>query len=726
MDLSDLTASLGQLLFLAFILGILALYLLRNEIPIAAAAENGNTGTGKVARVEDVIQLDKKNPADGIRPPGEDHSAPQLPRAGKQSGVRVSHVPTVVRGEGSELHRYFSPPQNGPAYQRVPAQADACFLAGSSNGNQSNLRDEEDRSSWASASTAELLRLSSSESDVNSLTPAVINFQTPNSGFAGKTDRQGRSRGATRSTPSVPGAKTNLWKVDGSNPQVVPNDVLGQSAAGRFVAGRNRDQHIPSATYSDNDDSRSSVDRFPRDGWVVNDGGVRKIVDTQGTGNKCPEPGAVVSILFKVARNIQFKLPNLYRMDTVTKFKLMGGDTASCDATNLTGLELGVLSMQVGEKSIFRIEPKYGYGMLKSDLVGVSSKDVIYIYIHLVEIQEEGLADAFLVTEIEQRLKKFSGNQLIVARDQLQRKGKNTFAQGDFQQASHYYKEAINAEETQKYIENALEIPTQGQSTKAQLLNNIALCDLKSGEWQDVVENCKKTLALKADRTSMVKACFLMAKATYELSGASAALLVVRRGLNLSSTNPDLLALQSLYEGKDIPPKPADILIVQKQCEALSVNLKADASTTFSGAFTASTPKAVPGPVTPAVPGPIMPVVPGPVMPAVPGPVTPAVPGPVTPVVPGLVTLVVPLPITPAVPGPITLAVPGPITPAVPGPVTPAVPGPITPAVPGPVTPAVPGPIMPAVPKSYAAGSSPQSGTNNTVSYKSRGSRAGQ
>ena len=132
----------------------------------------------------------------------------------------------------------------------------------------------------------------------------------------------------------------------------------------------------------------------------------------------------------------------------------------------IAGMEVALLSMKMGERAIFRVEPKYGYGKschfmpckvslfdavhrprssriagTKSDMIRVSSRDVIYIHIELVAIKEEDLADAFTATDVTDLPARFSVSELTEAKAQLERMGKESYAQSQYSQASRYFQE---------------------------------------------------------------------------------------------------------------------------------------------------------------------------------------------------------------------------------------------------------------------------------------------
>lgn len=84
---------------------------------------------------------------------------------------------------------------------------------------------------------------------------------------------------------------------------------------------------------------------------LTEDGGVKKLVKNQGTGEKLTLGSiAKVSYSASVANSgVQFAAGNEYR-STVS------------DSTMVTGWDIGLASMTVGEKSKILCSPKYGYG----------------------------------------------------------------------------------------------------------------------------------------------------------------------------------------------------------------------------------------------------------------------------------------------------------------------------------------------------------------------------
>ncbi|GAU98473.1 hypothetical protein RvY_09613 [Ramazzottius varieornatus] len=224
------------------------------------------------------------------------------------------------------------------------------------------------------------------------------------------------------------------------------------------------------------------------------------------------------------------------------------------------------MSMQSGERAIFRIEPTYGYGMGNSYKLKISSREVMYLYVELLEVLPMDLASSFLNTEEMGRPVKFTNKEISQAADQLHAMGKEVFANGNYVEAAKYFLEALTA---RKMEDTPNHCQSQRNTLFARLENNAALSYLNEGNMRAAEERAKKALELRADIASMAKACYIFEKVLNGRMEFDEALSYVKRGLGISPKHPELTQLLELCEKEADAAKEQSRNILKKSATGL-------------------------------------------------------------------------------------------------------------------------------------------------------------
>ena len=201
---------------------------------------------------------------------------------------------------------------------------------------------------------------------------------------------------------------------------------------------------------------------------ITEDDGIKKLIQKNGNGIK---PSLNKEVLIKYIAKYNDKIYD-DSSNTIYRFTIGKNEV-------IKGLEIAVLSMNVGEKSNFIIQPNYAY--LNNNISSIIPKDaVIYLEIELIKIME-GQKD----------LRDMDYPEKIARAKQIKEKGSNKYKQNDFLYAKYFYEKAI------KYLDN-LDInddeQEDGINLLCSILSNLCNCFNKLKDNNSVIEYATKGL----------------------------------------------------------------------------------------------------------------------------------------------------------------------------------------------------------------------------------------
>ena len=204
---------------------------------------------------------------------------------------------------------------------------------------------------------------------------------------------------------------------------------------------------------------------------ITEDNGIKKLIQKNGNGIK---PSLNKEVLIKYIAKYNDKIYD-DSSNTIYRFTIGKNEV-------IKGLEIAVLSMNVGEKSNFIIQPNYAY--LNNNISSIIPKDaVIYLEIELIKIME-GQKD----------LRDMDYPEKIARAKQIKEKGSNKYKQNDFLYAKYFYEKAI------KYLDN-LDInddeQEDGINLLCSILSNLCNCFNKLKDNNSVIEYATKGLNLQ-------------------------------------------------------------------------------------------------------------------------------------------------------------------------------------------------------------------------------------
>jgi len=201
---------------------------------------------------------------------------------------------------------------------------------------------------------------------------------------------------------------------------------------------------------------------------ITEDDGIKKLIQKNGNGIK---PSLNKEVLIKYIAKYNDKIYD-DSSNTIYRFTIGKNEV-------IKGLEIAVLSMNIGEKSNFIIQPNYAY--LNNNISSIIPKDaVIYLEIELIKIME-GQKD----------LRDMDYPEKIARAKQIKEKGSNKYKQNDFLYAKYFYEKAI------KYLDN-LDInddeQEDGINLLCSILSNLCNCFNKLKDNNSVIEYATKGL----------------------------------------------------------------------------------------------------------------------------------------------------------------------------------------------------------------------------------------
>ena len=204
---------------------------------------------------------------------------------------------------------------------------------------------------------------------------------------------------------------------------------------------------------------------------ITEDDGIKKLIQKNGNGIK---PSLNKEVLIKYIAKYNDKIYD-DSSNTIYRFTIGKNEV-------IKGLEIAVLSMNIGEKSNFIIQANYAY--LNNNISSIIPKDaVIYLEIELIKIME-GQKD----------LRDMDYPEKIARAKQIKEKGSNKYKQNDFLYAKYFYEKAI------KYLDN-LDInddeQEDGINLLCSILSNLCNCFNKLKDNNSVIEYATKGLNLQ-------------------------------------------------------------------------------------------------------------------------------------------------------------------------------------------------------------------------------------
>lgn len=205
---------------------------------------------------------------------------------------------------------------------------------------------------------------------------------------------------------------------------------------------------------------------------ITEDGGIIKLIIKEGQGTK---PSHNQEVLIKYIAKYNQKIFD-DSSNTIYRFTI-GKDEV------IKGLEIAVLSMNVGEKSKFIIQPDYAYNNDLNRSSIIPKDAIIDIEIELIQIME-GQKD----------IRDMDYPEKVARAKQMKLKGNDKFKQNDFLYAKFFYLKGIN------YLQN-LDInddeQEDGINLLCSLLSNLCNCFNKLKDNNSVIEYATKGINIQ-------------------------------------------------------------------------------------------------------------------------------------------------------------------------------------------------------------------------------------
>ena len=205
---------------------------------------------------------------------------------------------------------------------------------------------------------------------------------------------------------------------------------------------------------------------------ITEDGGIIKLIIKEGQGIK---PSHNQEVLIKYIAKYNQKIFD-DSSNTIYRFTI-GKDEV------IKGLEIAVLSMNVGEKSKFIIQPDYAYNNDLNRSSIIPKDAIIDIEIELIQIME-GQKD----------IRDMDYPEKVARAKQMKIKGNDKFKQNDFLYAKFFYLKGIN------YLQN-LDInddeQEDGINLLCSLLSNLCNCFNKLKDNNSVIEYATKGINIQ-------------------------------------------------------------------------------------------------------------------------------------------------------------------------------------------------------------------------------------
>ncbi|KAI8089776.1 uncharacterized protein BX664DRAFT_359292 [Halteromyces radiatus] len=255
---------------------------------------------------------------------------------------------------------------------------------------------------------------------------------------------------------------------------------------------------------------------------LTTDGGVIKQVIQQGNGD-FPKTTDSVSVHYEgYLEQDGTKFDSSYLRHSPFVFTLGEGKVIS-------GWEIAVKSMQVGEIANITCTSQYAYGTHGRPPI-IPSNATLRFKVHLISIQESTETPAY-------RIKMAT---------ELKVKGNDHYKKGQIDEALTIYKQAND------YIINmddkvAKEDHEKVQTISSSIFGNMAACYLKLHDWNSTIHSCEKVLELDAVN---IKAYYRLGQAYSEMNDIEEAVRWVKLGLKNIPNDESLRILYAQLEKK--------------------------------------------------------------------------------------------------------------------------------------------------------------------------------
>ena len=255
---------------------------------------------------------------------------------------------------------------------------------------------------------------------------------------------------------------------------------------------------------------------------LTKDGGVVKKVLSPGEGDM-PVTGDQVEVHYRGTLEDGTQFDSSYDRNDPLKFNIGQGMV-------IKGWDLGIMSMQVGEKAQLVIKSEYGYGQSGSPPTIPGGATLIFD-VELVSINpktEEG--------EDDKDEEEVPDETRIENAKKLKEEGKEKFVAGELFDALAKYREATME------LDEVLEDTEESDGLKKTLNLNIAVVTKKMEKWPETINACNE--ALKYEENN-VKALFFRSIASRNLKDFDQALEDIKTVIKL---NPKDKALRKEFE----------------------------------------------------------------------------------------------------------------------------------------------------------------------------------
>ena len=204
---------------------------------------------------------------------------------------------------------------------------------------------------------------------------------------------------------------------------------------------------------------------------LTEDNGVKKLTINEGSGIQASLNKEVI-IKYKAEYNNK-----VYDESTSSPYRFTTGKNEV-----IKGLEIAVLSMKVGEKSSFIIEPKYAYEENQISSI-VPKNATINLEIELIQ-----------VLDAQKDLIEMDYPEKISRGKQLKLKGDEKFKQGDYLYAKYYYLKSITYLET---LDLSDEDQEDGVNLLCLTLSNLCNCLNKLNDYNSVIDYSGKGIQIQ-------------------------------------------------------------------------------------------------------------------------------------------------------------------------------------------------------------------------------------
>ena len=204
---------------------------------------------------------------------------------------------------------------------------------------------------------------------------------------------------------------------------------------------------------------------------LTEDNGVKKLIIKEGSGIQASLNKEVL-IKYKAEYNGQ-----IYDESTTSPYRFTTGKNEV-----IKGLEIAALSMKVGEKSSFIIEPKYAYEEIQISSI-VPKFATITMEVELIQ-----------VLEAQKELSEMDYPEKVARGKQLKLKGDEKFKKGDYLYGKYYYLKAI------KYLET-LDLSDEDQEDGVDLLcktiSNLCNCFNKLNDNNSIIDYSTRAIQIQ-------------------------------------------------------------------------------------------------------------------------------------------------------------------------------------------------------------------------------------